>query len=372
MNKAFYDLIYLCKCAVNQKQPDRNKVSEMDMEQLYKVSKYHTLTAIIAYSLESAGMKNREFRQAREKAIRKNLLFDRERMKLFSYFEKTGIWYMPLKGIILKELYPVLGMRQMADNDILFDSDFQKKVKEYFESEQYEVISFNKGNHDIYEKAPVLSFEMHTSLFGVLHDEKWQKYYADVKSRLVKDSDNHYGYHFSDEDFYIYITTHEYKHYSNSGTGVRSLLDCYVYLREKSKTLDWAYIELECQKLGIDKFEMQSRELAYKVFGSAVNAELSETDMEMLEHYLNSGTYGTIENSVKAQMKKYADKTGNTSKFKYFLSRIFPNMEFYKKYYPLLYRYKIFIPFFLVFRTIRAVFFRRKKVKSELDIIRKS
>lgn len=372
MNKASYDLIYLCKCAVNQKQPDRNKVSEMDMEQLYKISKYHTLTAIVAYALESAGIKHCEFHQVREKAIRKNLLLDRERMKLFSYFEKTGIWYMPLKGIVLKELYPALGMRQMADNDILFDPESQKKVKEYFESEQYEVISFNKGNHDIYEKAPVLNFEMHTSLFGVSHDEKWQKYYADVKSLLVKDSGNNYGYHFSDEDFYIYITTHEYKHYSTSGTGVRSLLDRYVYLRAKSETLDRAYIEAECQKLGIDAFEMQSRELARKVFGSAADAKLSETDIEMLEHYLNSGTYGTMENSIKARMKKYADKTGNTSKFRYFLSRLFPDTEFYKKYYPFLYRRKVFIPFFLVFRTFRALFRRNKKVRSELDIIRKS
>ena len=28
-----------------------------------------------------------------------------------------------------------------------------------------------------------------------------------------------YGYHFSDEDFYLYMLAHEYKHFSGSGTG---------------------------------------------------------------------------------------------------------------------------------------------------------
>lgn len=47
-------------------------------------------------------------------------------------FEKAGIWYLPLKGVILKEMYPVYGIRQMADNDILFDFTYRKEVKDIF------------------------------------------------------------------------------------------------------------------------------------------------------------------------------------------------------------------------------------------------
>lgn len=73
---------------------------------------------------------------------------------------------------------------------------------------------------------------MHTSLFYTVHDSKWQEYYKNIRTRLVKDDDNSYGCHFSDADFYIYMTTHEYKHYAHSETGLRSLLDCYVYLQK--------------------------------------------------------------------------------------------------------------------------------------------
>lgn len=62
-----------------------------------------------------------KWKQTRDMAIRKNAMLDLSRESLFAYFEEQGIWYMPLKGSILKDMYPRLGMRQMADNDILID-----------------------------------------------------------------------------------------------------------------------------------------------------------------------------------------------------------------------------------------------------------
>ena len=72
---------------------------------------------------------------------------------------------------------------------------------------------------------PVLNFELHTTLFGSDHDETLYRYYADTKRLLRKDEDNNYGFHFSNEDFYVYMTAHEWKHYNGGGTGIRSLLD---------------------------------------------------------------------------------------------------------------------------------------------------
>ena len=84
-------------------------------------------TGNTAYVLESAGIYNDKFRTAKEKASRKNIFLDAGRKKLFSFCEENGIWYMPLKGSVLKELYPDFSMRQMADNDILFDAGYQQK-----------------------------------------------------------------------------------------------------------------------------------------------------------------------------------------------------------------------------------------------------
>lgn len=368
MNQAFYDLIYLCKCAVNGTIPSKSRLDQMNMEELYIAAKHHTLTGITAYVLESEGIQDDNFRTAKEKASRKNIFFDIERKKLFSFCEKNGIWYMPLKGSILKEMYPDFSMRQMADNDILFDAEYQSEIKKYFTDNGYSIIRYGKGNHDVYKKPPVLNFEMHTALFGHAHNQEWKKYYRDIKERLVKDTDNNYGYHFSDEDFYIYIITHEYKHYSKGGTGLRSLLDCYVYLQAKQDSMDWSYISAECEKLGTYDFEQQSRNLSQKVFGNS-SAELSDEDKLMLEYYLNSGTYGTIEQDTQRKIEKFQRQTGSTSRLKYIWHRIFPPMYIYEAFYPFFYRHKFLLPVGWAYRLIKGVITCSKKVRSEIKYL---
>ncbi|MBR5633637.1 MAG: hypothetical protein IKW78_00425, partial [Prevotella sp.] len=48
------------------------------------------------------------------------------------------------------------------------------------------------------------------------------QYYADTRRLLRKAGDKCCGYHFSDEDFYVFMTAHEWKHYSGSGTGINN------------------------------------------------------------------------------------------------------------------------------------------------------
>ena len=120
MNKTAKDLIYLLTCAVNGLAPDTARAQAMDMEKLYQLAKAHTLRAAVFIALRSAGVQDRSFQQAYNKAVRKNVMLDVERTAIFERFEQQGIWYMSLKGSILKELYPENGMREMADNDVLY------------------------------------------------------------------------------------------------------------------------------------------------------------------------------------------------------------------------------------------------------------
>lgn len=60
--------------------------------------------------------------------------------------------YLPLKGIIMKDYYPSVGMRQMSDNDILFDADAWERMEKHMISEGYKAEYVGKGNHDVYHK----------------------------------------------------------------------------------------------------------------------------------------------------------------------------------------------------------------------------
>ena len=368
MNKPVKGLIYLLTCAVNSITPDTEKVKAMDLEQLYRLAKAHTLRAAVFIALRSAGAENVNFQQAYNKAVRKNILLDVERTAILTELERRGIWYMPLKGSILKELYPENGMREMADNDILYNSTKQGEVKTIMLSRGYSAESVGKSHHDVYMKPPVLNFEMHTLLFGATSD--FYAYYENPKRLMKLNEDSKYGFHFSDEDFYVYMLAHEYKHFSGGGTGLRSLLDCYVFLRNKGDSLDWTYIREQIKQLNIADFEREQRELADKIFSSVTFPELSEHEQEMLDYYLTSTTYGTRTRSAENTVKKHYAKSHSKSKFSFIRARLFPDMEFMKQYYPFFYRHKLLLPVGYVWRWIKGIATNHKKIQAEMKALR--
>ena len=360
MNSIYKDLIYLLSCSVNDLVPDSERVKDMDLEKLHDIAKFHTVTAAVCIALERAGIKNDQFYEDKKKAIRKNIYLDTERQIIFNKFECQKIWYMPLKGAVLKEIYPENGMRQMADNDVLYDKNKQKLVKAIMLESGYTAESVGKSHHDVYLKLPVLNFELHTELFNSNHTESLFKYYKNIKDRLIKDEDSQYGYHMSDDDFYVYITAHEWKHFNNYGTGLRSLLDCYMYINQKHDILNMEYIIRQCKQLGISDFESKRRSL--KVFSSYEYPELNDKEAEMLMFYLTAGTYGTLQNGIKKQLK-------DQSKFSFWIHSIFiPHKQMIHSV-PFTSKSKLLYPIGVVWRCIRVLFFRMDLLKQTIKTV---
>lgn len=358
------DLIYLVSCAVNQKKPDRERVAGMDLAALYRQAAWHMLAAAAAPALEEAGVKDERFMKAARSSLLKNATMDAEMEVLFAALGKAGIWHMPLKGIVLQHLYPAYGMRQMSDHDILFDAARADDVRTIMEGLGFTTEHFDVGSHDVYYKKPVCNFEMHRALFGPEHEEKLYEYYKDVEKRLRGDG---FEKHLSPEDFYIFMTAHEYKHYAGGGTGLRSLLDTYVYLQKESPDMD--YVAAEMEKLGIAAFEAANRSLSQHLFSGG---KLTESDREMLRYILTSGAYGTTTHRVENSVRK---KGG--SKLRYAMSRFFGPMregdegyQAYAKQYPFFYEHKLLMPLLPLYRTARGL--ASGNLISEVKALRKA
>ena len=371
INDSFYTFLYLLMCGVEGKPPSSELLREMNMEDVYQISVYHTLSAMTYMVLEKGqdileGEVFKNWKKEKDKAIRKNILLDRERERIFAFMEEQGIWHMPLKGIILKEMYPAFGMRQMADNDILYDSNFQKPLCIWMKEQGYKVISCGRGNHDVYEKKPVYNYEMHTALYGGEHNPVWITYYENIKEKLIADKKKKYSFHFTDEDFYIYIITHIYKHFAGSGTGIRSLLDVYIYLQAKEAIMNWDYINEELKKVQVSDFERKVRHLSQKVFSKELQ-KLTKKEEELLKYFLYSGTYGTLENHVQHRLDQFeTDKKG------YIIKRLVPDEEFYKNYVPFVYEHKWSRPFFIIFRLVRGLFRKDRRIMKEIKALKKA
>lgn len=359
------DVIYLASCAVNQKVPESERISAMDLDEVYSLASRHMIKAAIAFALESAGFKDKRSANAIASAMRKTAIFEKTWGEIKQELEDVHIWYMPLKGALLKEMYPKYGMREFSDHDILIDDIRAGDVKAIMEQHGFTIKRFGTGVHDVYHKSPCLNFEMHRTLFSPRRVKNLYEYYKDVGERLLHGSG--YERRFTSEDFYIFFLAHEYKHYAAGGTGLRSLLDTWVYLNHIS--LDEEYVAREVEKLGIADFEKQNRSLSAHLFGGK---ELTESDREMLDYILSSGTYGTMQHKVDNKMRKKG-----WSKKQYVLNRFFvpvrkKNSDYaaFAFQYPLFYKHKVLLPFLPIYRTFQAL--KNGKFKEEINAIKKA
>lgn len=276
----------------------------------------------------------------------------------------------------MQTLYPKFGMREMSDNDILYDLFYQEQLYNFMCNRGYSVETYKSTHHDEYIKSPIYNFEFHHSLFMSSENNKFFNYYLDIKNKLLHVEGGKYEFRFSDEDFYIYNVAHAYKHYSNGGTGLRILTDCYVYLKVKAKILDIAYIENECKKLGIAEDERICRSLSQKLFSpkSKIVSEknnLTKAEKKMLNRIIISGAYGRQDLGIESKLNKIIENEGgiNSLKAKYYFSRIFPSLEIIRDIYPFYYRHKILIPVLWLTRVFKSLTINRSKIKSELKSV---
>lgn len=351
------NVVYLARCAVDNIEPDSKLIGAMDLDAVYRVAERHMLASVCDITLKTAGIEHDAFREARGKAIRKVAEMDCERAKLFSILDAAGVWYAPLKGCVLQNLYPSYGMRQMSDNDILFDASHADEVRIIMESMGFSTERFGPGVHDVYHKEPVCNFEMHREFFGPLHGRKLYEYYRDAKRLLIADNNKTMGMHLSDEDFYLYMLAHEYRHFSGMGTGLRSLLDTYVFLKEKADALDWCYVGGELEKLGLRNYEARNKQLAMRLFGGE---KLDAADTVMLAYIVESGAYGIASHQI-------ANGVEHRGCLGYLLYRTFMPYGGMVLQYPVLRKLPILLPGCWFLRIGKAIVNKPKDIYFEIS-----
>ena len=152
IGRNFNAVIYLISCHLNGKEADRELLSHVSINDIYSAAVRHSLDALVTTALEAAGFSSPKASEKKLLSIRKNMLFDSARAEILARLEERGIKYLPLKGVIMKDLYPAVGLRQMSDNDILFDAAYRADVRDIMTDLGYEVKLYEHSNQDVYMK----------------------------------------------------------------------------------------------------------------------------------------------------------------------------------------------------------------------------
>lgn len=342
---------------------------DVSYSKLFTIAKVHNVENFLYYGL----IKNPSFDNSKyeEFSTRVTMAFKESLFKvatqgaeiedLMKTFESEHIKFMPLKGAVIKNLYPHIDLRSMADFDCYFDKTQAKLIKKIMINLGYTVEMFNKGNHDVYYKKPYMNVEMHRELMNECY--KISKYYKNINKKLILKEGSHYEYQMTKEDFFIYMIAHSAKHFAYGGTGIRTFIDVYLFIHNY-ESLNYEYIYQELDLMGLSKYAKASIDLSNYWFGNNEETILINNFEECV---FNSGTYGTLKHSASIAIFMNEDAINNLekSKSKYILKRLFPSKETMNIRNPITKKMPILLPWFYFTRLLKGIF-HIKKTKEEV------
>ena len=360
-DKEYLQIIELIKISLNL-YTDYHLLKDANYEKIYKLSKKQGLSNLTYYGINKINPPiNKELYTKWENDCINAIVYDVYHQEAYKQikkqFNKKQIEYMMLKGIILKKLYPTTDMRTMGDIDILIHPHQRHQVKEIMNSLDYTTLVYQKNNEDIYEKNPDITIEIHTELF-----EKKSIYYHSYKNiwnKLDKYS-NSTEYKFNLDDFYIFIITHFAKHYYHAGSGIRNIIDIYLFRKKYLKKLNKTYIETKLKEINLLQFEQDILSLIDVWFN---NKKHNEATKEMQQYIFESGIKGKQENIYYNQIKKYKTKTN------YIIHRIFLPLPEMKNHYPILNKIIILLPILYTYRILISILKKPQLILKELKNI---
>lgn len=331
---------------------------DVDYAELFSLAKFHSVANIALYALEKGDANIPEtlagqWRELRDKAVVSDITFQMDYATLCQELEREQIRYLPLKGILMKPLYPQTDYRTMSDIDILIDPENAEKVRAVMERLGYDTASYDHDVHDVYHKSPVTSIEIHRELFGA-EGEEYAPLFSDPWSEC--DVYSEHRYEFRPHLFFIYLLAHGMKHYAEGGTGIRTFLDISIFLKHYGGQTDIQEVCRAFDAVGQRQLCEQMISLSNMWFGDSERSEaLSETE----KYILSGGTYGTFSNQVENSVR-------TKGKAGYIRSKLFPDLKLMRQRYPVLRKAPVLLPVFWLVRICTKPFSNRRQNMEKL------
>jgi len=351
MKKIFFSVLR----AVVREQPfsdeERGLLSKCDLSELIKFAKKYDMAHLIAHGLLNGGLIEdiqiqKQLKRVSFQAVFRYQNLQYEFVKACELLEESQIPYLPLKGCVLRELYPQPWMRTSCDVDVLVKKEHLEEAVSLF-TQRLQYTRGEQNGHDVALFSPNgFNIELHYDLIEDGLAKASSSVLASVWNSVMQKADSSYGYEMTDELFYFYHIAHMAKHFENGGCGIRPFLD--LWLLDSNPKGDRAKRDALLEEGGLLTFSKSVRHLSQIWFADAVHDAVSQ---QVEDYILDGGVYGTSENKIAVQQQKKGGKRG------YMLSRIFLPYEELKFYYPILQKHRWLTPFMEIRRWFKVLFF---------------
>lgn len=326
-----------------------------NLDCLYNLAKSHDVAHLLAealkgYDFGALGEGGEELRAKLEKQrLLAVLRYEKLRFaleQLCELFEAEGIDHMPLKGSVLRRLYPEPWMRTSCDIDILVREEQLERAAELIIEKLGYKMDGGRNYHDISLISPAgVHLELH---FSLLENAENLDRMLSRAWEFSNKCENSYKYEMTPEFFVFHMVAHSAYHFIRGGCGLRQYIDLKLILEKLP--FDESLLISFCETSDILKFYEKMKKLTLVWFGDDKHDEVTQA---MGEYILNAGVYGTLENTIAVS------QSGGKSKLGYVMSRLFVPYSRLKEQYPVLRKHKWLFPLVQIRRWFR-IFFKGK------------
>lgn len=335
-----------------------------DWDNALNTAKKHQIIPMLYYGVQYSGITPpAEIMQFSELATYKNIAVSQNQLyaleQIYKAFDDNEIDYMPLKGSVLKFVYPKPEMRPMGDADILIRQEQYEKIRPVMTGLGFSEIL--ESDHElIWDKKGILHVELHKRLIPS-YNKDYYEYYGDGW-RFAEHKEN-CRYDMRDEDNYIYLFTHYAKHYRDGGIGIRHMTDLYVFAVHSE--LNYKYIEEELKKLQLFEFYKNTRHTLGVWFDGETPDNMSDL---ITAKIFGSGSYGTYDAHLLSAALKTSGPNGNEAQVMKSLlkNKAFPPYKAMLSRYKCLEKHPALLPLMWLVRFLQIPF-RRGSVKRNIE-----
>lgn len=391
MNMNQQGLIYLLSVAIHGEKIQKHKISGFNWKEIFKLAKEQQICQVlypVIKELEFESKDDNDVISEWKKLTILSSIVQKENINritfVLSELRNAGKEAIALKGLIMRNYYPLQELRTMSDYDILMHTEDLEETEKILLSLGY-LEDHRDSKHIVFIHSHYMPIEIH----WLLTDPSHFKYGQYLERNIWKNAESidTYGTNVlapSLENQMLHLFLHLVVHFIYSGFGLKQLIDIFVLVDKEGNNIDWNKVyknvkECKLENFVIIIFEICRRLLDMKVPDIFYSKSLDKNlNIDLLIYNIfYGGTFGgafgkifdfmPLDENIIMQHKDIPKSSHIWNNGKYIMRMIFPETQSLKDKYYYAKKNSILVPIAWMQRIIDVMLrkdynFREKKL----------
>lgn len=301
-------------------------------------------------------------------------------------FNENDIPVIVLKGLVVREYFPMPQLRTMSDADVLVHKGDLDRVSSMMKGLGYTQTKDedDHGAHIVFVKPGQPVFEVHWTLANKSFF-KGKTFWEDNlwKETMEVEVGGTKTLSLGMEDLAVHLCIHMAVHLAHKGFGVRQPLDLVLLVEQKGRKIDWGKFLGKAKECGIYKFTLVIFALCNRLFDLKLPIEIrniigkelvnSKYIELLIEDIFASGVYGNKDETRVFASEFAFDQSegaakGTISICKKYIKLLFPAIKDMSEKYDYAKRVKILAPIAWIHHLFAGIFNKDYSMKNKVKM----